>query len=102
MGDETPDATMLQFFSQWLTRVESRIDEKFDKLFEKLDGKADKSDIQDLRQRLDAESGRIDSLEKVTEHQSLSSRERKEWRQWVLPLIMTAILAAATVFMAVK
>lgn len=102
MGDESPDATMLQFFSQWLTRVESRIDEKFDKLFEKLDGKADKSDIQDLRQRLDLESGRIDSLEKVTTHQDLARTERKEWRQWIVPLILSAVLAGATVYMAVK
>lgn len=63
-----------------------------DKMYGKLDGKADRSEVAALAQRIDHESGRIDGLERETEHQSRSKQENTEWRRYLWPLVLTLVL----------
>ena len=116
---------IFQLFQNWLTRVESKIDN----LTGRLEGKADRAEVAEISARLDSkvdrteferltskldreaerinqrvetESERIDALDRHVGIGDQRDTERKEWRQWVIPLIMSAILAGATVFMALK
>lgn len=115
MGEDNNDsATVVQLLTSWLARVESKIDlltgkleGKADKtelaeLRQALENKADKTDLVELEHRVGSEAKRTDTIEKDYEHHSRSQTEKKEWRQYVMPLIISLALLAIGVLQVMK
>lgn len=115
MGDsDEPSGAVLALINQWLARVESKIDTLFMKLDAKADktelaelrqqieSKADKADMVELEHRLGDESRRTDAVERDLDHRVKSGAERKEWRQFVMPTILSVALLAVAVIQLMK
>lgn len=84
------DVNVLHLINQWLARIES----KLDTLTGKVDGKADRTELAALAQRVTHESDRIDGLQREVEHQTRNKQETSEWRRYLVPMILTVVLVA--------
>ncbi|MBT8160975.1 MULTISPECIES: hypothetical protein [Arthrobacter] len=78
-----------------------RFTSKYDREAERIHTKID-TEVEKLNVKVEHESDRLDDIDKKVGLGDQRDNERKEWRQWIIPLLMTAILAAATVWQAVK
>lgn len=128
--DRDAAKAILDLFRDWLTRVESkidtlnvrlegkadraevagleaRVDQKADKtalaeIRQQLELKADKTDLADLDHTVDTNQKRLDAVDRDLEHRTRTSTERKEWKQYVLPLMISLALLVVGVIQVVK
>ncbi len=97
MTDTNEQLTVMGLLNQWLARIEGKIDH----LARNVEGKADRTEVAELRQELRHESGRIDNLTREVEHRARSEQEDAEERRYKVPVQLTVLLVVLTLVLIV-
>lgn len=74
-----------------------RLDHKIDQFIDLMNAKADRSDVDAIRNEMVSLGARLSHVEHRLEKDEQRSKDRRDWRRWLVPTLFSAILAVATV-----
>lgn len=80
-----------------ISEVLKEISDKIDKLLDGLNGKADRAELSALEGRVGANEQQIKTLLAANVAEATSNKTRREWRYWIVPVIISTLGVVATV-----
>jgi hypothetical protein len=94
-GGIMPDVPVVTYTVQELLK---KIDDNMTRLFEKLDTKADKHEVDKISLKLEAHDLDIRALKDESSRRASAKAARVNYRQWLIPTIISAFLVVITAF----
>lgn len=96
LGAYMPDSDDMASITYSVKELLSDIRGSLGRLEGKLDAKADRSEVNELIRRVDAESNRITAIETLITTQEKVDVKKKEWTRFIWPTALSLVVIAIT------